>query len=595
MSSNFMNAQTFQAKNDSEDVMKLMESNNSFSKDLRQQKITKNASQNLLNKYDSITQEQAMEILGGGMTEDETRRIVNDPRMKLWMIKNNVDISPANLDRFIQNRMVPNVRKITQSDPTSTSNITMKKYVGDDIQWRPKNASEKSNYAAPEETRLPQHVAQSGKGMIDSVTDVSNEYYRQYASKNLNNFQPIEKIQVGKATFVGGHYGHVDQKELARYDPGQQRTQSEFRDNNNIDTSKTKPTTADLAAPVGEIIKQENFEARKHIEYGDPSNTKVAQRNLFEILKEFQVMNTHIQDEPLMYDAKQLSTKNPDLLLGVKRDTLDTHDLNLRSVIRDLPSNFGVNYKQTTDSLDIGDRTRNERNTGNDSLQNQNILKNYSITSALQQFADPKKITNVPRQDLSENAYVPRQSHGGRLPIHENNFNNTRPDESLLYENNGGHGVRFQMNDLENSARKFDVTRESRNYTQESKYMTPGKQIKQINELNTLPWNTNKKSEMSRHVFEDVRNGSTTNSYGRPTLDSNVIQSSRQLHDEPNGESIKIDITTNEKRNRQKNFMTSSRSVTDALGDFDTTKNKRVVQERTGAPNLKQQYNIQLI
>lgn len=583
-----MNAQTFQAKNDSEDVMKLMDSNNTFSKDIRNQKITKNASKNLLNKYDSISQEQAMEILGGGMTEDETRSIVNDPRMKLWMIKNNVDISPANLDRFIQNRMVPNVRKITQSDATATSNITMKKYVGDDIQWRPKNASEKSNYVTPEETRLPQHVAHSGKGIIDSVTDVSNEYYRQYASKNLNNFQPIEKVQVGKATFVGGHYGHVDQKELARYDPGQQRTQSEFRDNM-INVSSTRPTLQDLAAPSGDIIKQENFEARKHIEYNDPSKTKVAQRNLFEILKEFQVTNTHIQAAPLMYDESQLSTKNPDLLLGVKRDTLDTHDLNLRSVIRDLPSNFGVNYKQTTDSLDIGDRTRNERLTGNDSIQNQNILKNYSITSALQQFADPKKITNIPRQDLSEYAYVPRQSHGGRLPIHENNFNNTRPDESLLYENNGGHGVRFQMTAPD---RKFDVTRESRNYTQESKYITPGKTFKQNSDAFTSV-NTNGKS-VSRPIYEDVRNGSTQNSYGRP-IDTNVTQSSRQLLDEPNGESIKIDVMTNEKRNRQKSFIPTTQNRTDALGEFDSTKNKRIVQERTGAANLKQQYNIQLI
>ncbi len=591
MSSNFMNAQTFQAQDDSEDVMKMMDSNNTFSKDLRQKKITKNASANLLNKYDQITQEQAMEILGGGMTENETRRIVNDPRMKLWMVKNNIDISPANLDRFIQNRMVPNVRKITQTDPTKTSNIAMKKYVGDDIQWRPKNASEKSNYATPEETRLPQHVTQSGKGMqIKQTSEVQNEYYRQLASKNLNNFQPIEKVQVGKATFVGGHYGHVDQNDLARYDPGQQRTQSEYRDNY-VDVNSTRPSLQDLAMPRGDIVKQENFEARKHLEIDSFLDQPNATRSLREILKEFHSSeHTHIQADPLMYDASFLQTKQPVLIQGERRDLVDTHDLNLRSVIRDLPSNFGVSYSQTVNTVNPGERTKDERKTGNDSLINRNIVKNYSLTTALQQFADPQKITNLPRQDISEDAYVVRQSHGGRLPKHENDFNNTRPDDSLIFENTGGHGVRFQMNDINSTRSQFDVTRESRNYTQESTYKTPGKSFKQTTDANVIV-NTNQKSS-TRPVFENTFNGSTQSSYGRPVSSDPVLQSSRRLVDDM---PIKIDVVTKEGRNKQKSFVPSSENVTDALGQFDSTKNKRIVQERTGAGNMKQQYNIQLI
>lgn len=593
MSSSFMNAQTFQAKNDSEDVMKMMESNNTFSKDINNV-IKKNASANLMNKYDQISQEQAMEILNGGMTEDETRRIVNDPRMKLWMIKNNIDISPANLDRFIQNRMVPNVRKITQSDPTSTSNITMKKYVGDDIQWRPKNASEKSNYATPEETRLPQHVTQSGKGMqIKQTSEIQNEYYRHLASKNLNNFQPIEKVQVGRATRVGGHYGHVDQNDLARYDPGQQRVQSEYRDNM-IDVGTTKPTLQDLAMPRGEVVKQENFEARKHLEVDDFLEYSNAPRNLRDILQEFHSSeHTHKQADPLMYDSTFFQTKQPVMIQGEARDLVDTHDLNLRSVIRDLPSNFGVAYRQNLINDErIGEHTKDERKNGNDSLANRNILKDYSLTSALQQFADPQKITNLPRQQIVD-AWVPRQSHGGRLPKHENDFNNTRPDDSLLYENNGGHGVRFQMNDLNTTRRQFDVTRESRNFTQESKYIAPGKSFKQSTDA-SISVNTNQKSN-SRPVYENTFNGSTQNSHGRPVTNDPTIQSSRRLVDEPNSETIKIDIITKEGRNKEKSFVPTTQNRTDAMGEFDQTKNKRMVTERTGAANMKQQYNIQLI
>jgi hypothetical protein len=593
MSSNFMNAQTFQARDDSEDVMKMMDSNNTFSKDIREKKIIKkNASANLMNKYDQITQEQAMEILGGGMTEDETRRIVNDPRMKLWMIKNNIDISPANLDRFIQNRMVPNVRKITQSDPTKTSNITMKKYVGDDIQWRPKNASEKSNYATPEETRLPQYVTQSGKGMqMKQTSEVQNEYYRALASKNLNNFQPIEKIQVGRATRVGGHYGHVDQNELARYDPGQQRTQSEFRDNT-IDVNSTRPSLQDLAMPRGEIVKQENFEARKHLQIDDFLEGSNAQRNLRDIIQEFQTSEyTHTQAEPLMYDSSFLQTKQPIMIQGTQRDLVDTHDLNLRSVIRDLPKNFGVQYKQTVDTVNPGERTKDERKgLPEDSISNRNIVKNYSLTTALQQFADPQKITNLPRQDLSEDAWIPRQSHGGRLPKHENEFNNTRPEDSIIYENTGGHAVRFQMNDINSTRTQFDTTRDSRNYTQESTYKTPGKSFKQNTDAFSV-LNTNQKSS-TRPVYENTFNGSTQNSHGRPVTSDSIVQSSRRLIDDM---PIKIDITTKEQRNKQKNFVPTSENITDALGEFDQTKNKRVVKERTGAGNMKQQYNIQLI
>jgi hypothetical protein len=595
MSSSFMNAQTFQAKNDSEDVMKMMESNNTFSKEIRKNVIKKNASANLMNKYDQISQEQAMEILNGGMTEDETRRIVNDPRMKLWMMKNDIDISPANLDRFIQNRMVPNVRKITQSDPTTTSNITMKKYVGDDIQWRPKDASEKSNYATPEETRLPQHVTQSGKGMqIKQTSEIQNEYYRHLASKNLNNFQPIEKVQVGRATRVGGHYGHVDQNELARYDPGQQRVQSEYRDNT-IDVNATKPTLKDLAMPRGEIVKQENFEARKHLEVDDFLQYSNAQRNLRDILQEFHTSDyTHVQAEPLMYDSSVFQTQQPLLIQGESRDLVDTHDLNLRTVIQELPNNFGVQYKQTVDTVNPGERTKNERKgLPDDSLMNRNIVKNYSLTAALQQFNDPQKITNLPRQDLSEDAWVPRQTHGGRLPKHENDFNNTRPDDSLLYENNGGHGVRFQMNDINTTRRQFDVTRESRNFTQESKYTTPGKSFKQNTDAMSAV-NTNQKS-YTRPVYENTFNGSTQNSNGRPVTNEQTVQSSRRLFDEPNSETIKIDIVTKEGRNKQKSFVPTTQNRTDAIGEFDQTKNKRTVVERTGAGNMKQQYNIQLI
>lgn len=379
-----MNANVFFNSSEQQSKEQFGDENNpkAFMKEaLTKQQNLLQSTQNVVTKlgkaFDTISKEDALTVLKGGMTESETRAVMNDPRMSMYMKEQNMDMSQATMDRFVQNRMVPNVKKYTQPDVKS-SNMRMHKMNGTDIDWRPKEAVEQSKFASPEETRLQHPVSSSGRSHAASATETARSYYATYASNKMNGVKPTEQIIVGRGTSAGIegtkgsddmkkdmssmnlHYGGVSQKELARYDPGAQKNPTVHK-SVTFNMNKAYPTQKEIAGnPQSIYIRSPEEDERSVLQmekFTSSEYTSIqAERNpTHNVLNQISSVNEREKDSALETDSRALQMKYPELDIIHERQAsqLDSHDTTLKTVeINAEKANHGRSFKSMLEQLE---------------------------------------------------------------------------------------------------------------------------------------------------------------------------------------------------------------------------------------------------
>lgn len=555
-----------------DEIFNMLKSNNNFGKNI--QKNIKQKDTHLLNVYDRINKNQAMDIIGGtALSSSEVSNVLNDPRMRKWMQDNNMDTSPASMESYIENRMLPNVRKITQNDPTETSNIRMKQFIGEDTTWRPKNAVEKNLFVTPEETKSPEAIRQSGKSLAtyDTLHSYEEKFYQNNISQRMNGIQPEQTVNVQNRT--NSHYGGVTQEQLSKYDPGQTRTQTLYQDNSNLDMSSTRPNTSQTVLQYPEMI-QKNEKIEK-----STFTTNIHEQPK----KNFTLYDMTRKNSDHLEVTNTMNYHTLELPMNIKRiEKLSTYDLKERqdlenSRIKDHSTELNIYtahklYKNAQDAHEIGESTKLDKKVSEDAsvqyIQNRNAY--MSIDTAKSLFGNTLT-TNIPNQnysDLQNNSTTVRGKY-------YDDSENTRNEERIIYEN------------VSNSvAHNSHMTRQNVSFEQtnlERKQLLPNLEqhgAKKGILLNNYVTNqnTNKKSE-SRQIIESQSLGNLHNSIGRHIA-------SYEVTNDPT-----IHIQVNEKPNTR-GSMNINKTGTTSVGFIDSNiKNK--LQERV--PLGKNKLNIQLI
>ncbi len=256
--------------------------------------------------------------------ENSTKNILTDPRMTQWMKNAGYDTSPESLERFIQNDMVPNVRKITQPEINSTTNIRMQQFVGHDINFKVKGDEggvENSKLRNIEETRLRDSVSTNGKQTQALESEITGRYYQSYIGNKIQGVSPVEKIQAGRGidkdgntTDANSYYVTPDFKEIYKnYNPGEQRQIVRLNDTTSLDMNlnTTLPSNSDLIAnsrPGEYVLREDKTADYTKIQQETFTNTLIPSSN-FTILEDRKGNNqfTNVQNEDLEYAARNVN------------------------------------------------------------------------------------------------------------------------------------------------------------------------------------------------------------------------------------------------------------------------------------------------
>lgn len=275
--------------------------------------------------------------------EGNTKSILTDPRMTQWMKNAGYDVSPENLERFIQNDMVPNIRKLTQPQINPTTNIRMQQFVGHDINYKVKGDEggvENSKLRKIEDTRLREAVSSDGKQMQTLENEITGKYYQSYIGNKIQGVSPVEKIQAGRGidkdgntTDANSYYVTPDFKEIYKnYNPGEQRQIVRLNDTTSLEMNlnTTLPSNSDLIAnsrPGEYVLREDKTVDYTQIQQETFTNTLIPSSNLT-ILEDRKGNNqfTNVQNEDLEYAARNVnfplldSTQN---VLGQETHTTD--------------------------------------------------------------------------------------------------------------------------------------------------------------------------------------------------------------------------------------------------------------------------------
>lgn len=605
------------------------ESGRSFAQLIRST-TRRSASEAVTNHFDQISKQDALDMLSGKMTEAETKLLLTDPRMSQWMKQNQIDTSTFDIDRMIHNRMVPNIRKITQN--SNGHGAILAKHTGADIAWQPKKTVEKTAFASPEETRLPHMIGQNGKGTVPNASGPGADYYSSMIGKNLNNVSPIEKIVVGKGigadsgSSMNLHYGSAMRADMLR-DPGEQRSISLYKSLDNMDTSKTRPMPDQLASmPAPQSVLPANKDAR--IEAGNISKftskdwtETVAPRNLFDILQTNQFELERTLYNPLVHDPAQLELKHADWDGRTQTRPVENthstdnkpkefersnHGRSLKSAIDQMQSDYVFHpeadpmrsaheirinserrFAPRVEAMQTGDRTHDARKVASDAeTQNKNAgnVHYYSLTTALEQIkrdmaTETTKL--LPRQ--LDGTYDPRPSHGGgkeSVPRLETYGERTESER----------GVRTPQ-DLHNPmGMQFRAT-ESRNFGEttlfvkdrpETNYITPGAQ-RGLGSTNVGPGENANGSSIIRMklVQEQVGLSNQQTSLARPRADVRTEVTTRKLS--IGGVEQAIQAVDESLRSERNKFMRpGSYSDPSKMGEDTRGTSKKFVRELSG-------------
>lgn len=545
---------------------------------LQNENFTNVKSSKYLNQFDRINGKDAKEML---RPTRETEEILNDPRMSQWMKLNGMDTSPALMEQMIYNNTVPNVRKITQSDPTTTNGtmIRMKKYVGNDIDWREKNGVEREVFVKPEETRLNLPVASSGKGTLNDNVSSSRTFYQDNASKYMNNYQEVDRIHVGRGinadsgSFMNLNYS-MDAKVLLRdYNPGVQKQVILYDENqNNLDMGSLKK--------FGNIDERGEYLHKKTIE--QPVETKqlekftsellqnsVAPRTLKSLLDERN--STEYERNPsdtFEYDQSTLNTPVPKLIQGLPRDQMVTQTKPFKTIESvNEHAQKGMSLKQMISRMDSEYISHPHRGV-NTSLQNETVLskKSNDLTRNT-----PENTLWSRKLSSDANAFVPLKSHGGGQPKTSSASSSTLTQDTRnvvftiepTREKNYGHSE---------EKRKDTIYNTKKHETMETNLSNHGKKITgsiQPNEYN----DTNERSQRNRPVVSLENEGVRTKHA--------FIQSGSEITSNKFARNQDtIDMTIEHKRNIKK--MTANPS-------------QNLPGSNTRAPKKTNVFNIQLI
>lgn len=602
------------------------ESGHSFAQQLRSIP-KKSATAGVTNRFDQISKEDAMAMLRGSVTEGDARLMLTDPRMTLWMKKHNVDPDAATLDRMIHNRLVPNVRKITQN--AVGHGAILAKHIGADIAWQPKSATEQDAFATPDERRLPYMVAQGGKGALPSHVQ-AKDYYTDKVGKNLNNVNPIEQITVGRGISADSgmgmnlHYGNaIDPRRLA--DPGQQRSINTFREVDLVNPLANAPMPQDMArltaAPetVLTATKDERIDASNLQKFTSKEYTEVvASRRLVDILLENQYEFERTPSETLLGDERAFQLPaTPYEPLTQTRPTENTHDVSLKvtefnelagpgknlkaaldfmeqqfiahpmadpnrsnhSIIIPSEQRFAAGYTNVTTA---GEKTTSDRKLASDvdvrTLKSNNVFR--SIAQALDQFeldASVETKAHVPRRQL-DGPFDPRASHGGgeEAVLGPREFGaRTKEHRGVRGENLlNPSGVGRKISDTRN----FGETTIQVMLRPDNAYVTPGSNMKREAAIARPGTNANGKAEVRALATDVSGGGHLATSAARPILAGQEV-TTRKLELGAREDPQELNIVLTQRRNAAASTTTSVREVGE---DTTAGRRKAIVVERQG-------------
>lgn len=551
------------------------ESGRSFANLIRSS-TRKVASEAVTNHFDQISKKDALDMLSGKMTEAETRMLLTDPRMSQWMKEHNFDLQNGfDMDRMIQNRMVPNVRKVTQN--ALGHGAILAKHTGQDIAWQPKRAVEKSTMVRVEETKMPEMIGHNGKALLQSNTSQGLEHV---VGKYLNNVSPIERITVGKGITADGsssmnlHYGSAMRADMLR-DPGQQRSINVYKSVDKMDMSSARPAVEQLASvPAPEVVisamKDVRIETGNIQKFTSKEYTEtVAPRNLFDILKENQFEIERTLYDPLIHDAAQLTIQHPNWNgKSQARPTENTHAVenktyeyernnhgrSLKSAIDQMSVEFirhpeadpmrsaheiRINserrFAPRVEAMQLGDATHDPRKVRSDlDLQNKNAgnVNYYSLTTALEQIkqdlsSETTKL--LPRQ--LDGTYDPRPSHGGgKEAIASVQMFGERTEVDRGVRTPQDMPVHAGMNFRATDVRNFGETTLFVKDRPETNYITPGAR-RGLGSTNAGPGdNANGKNEIRMKLMQEQRGlANDQTSLARPRADTASVVTTRKL------------------------------------------------------------------
>lgn len=594
------------------------ESAHSFAQQLRGVP-KKSATAGVTNHFDEISKDDAMAMLRGSVTEGDARLMLTDPRMTLWMKKHNVDPDDATLDRMIHNRLVPNVRKITQN--ASGHGSILAKHIGADISWQPKSTTEQDAFASPEERRLPYMIGQGGKGTLPSHVQ-SKDYYTDKVGKYLNNVNPIEQVVVGKGISADSgmgmnlHYGSALTAQQLVVDPGQQRSINNYRDVDLVNPAPTVPMPQDMArlTPAPENVisatKDERINGSNLQKFMAKDYTEtVASRRLADILTENQYELERTPSEALYGDERVFQTPTTRLEPKTQtRPTENTHDVSLKVTEYNELAGPGKNLKAALDFMEqqfishpmadpnrsdhsilipseqkyaatytniatLGEKTTSERKLGSDvqvrTLESNNVFR--SISQALQQFDLDSSVetkAHVPRRQL-DGPFEPRASHAGgqEVVVGPKDFGAiTKEHRGVRGENlMNPSGVGRKISDTRN----FGETTIQVMVRPENAYVAPGSNWKRDAAPIRPGANANGKSELRSMVTDAPVRGNLTTSAARPILAGSVV-TTRKLEMGAREDASTIDIILPQQRNKA----TTSTTRIQGVGE-DTTSGRR--------------------
>lgn len=554
------------------------ESGRSFANQIRSS-TRRVASEAVTNHFDQISKQDALDMLGGRMTEAETKLLLTDPRMSQWMKEHNFDLKNGfDMDRMIQNRMVPNVRKITQN--ATGHGVILAKHTGADIAWQPKRAVEKDAFARPEETKMPQMIGQNGKSIVPESAKQGLDYYASMIGKNMNNVSPIEKITVGKGIAADGsssmnlHYGSALRADMLR-DPGQQRSINVYKDHDKMDMTSARPAVEQLASvPAPATVLPANKDAR--IESGNIQKftskeytETVAPRNLFDWLQTNQYELGRMPSETIEHDAKLLTIQHPDWNgTSQARPTENTHAVanktyeyargnhgrSLKSAIEQMSVEFirhpeadpmrsaheiRINserrFAPRVEAIQSGSATHDPRKVASDlDTQNRNSgnVSYYSLTTALERIKQDMstEMTKVEPRQL-DGTYDPRPSHGGgKEAIASVQTYGERTGSDRGVRTPQDLPVHAGMNFRATDVRNFGETTLFVKDRPETNYITPGSQ-KGLGSTNVGPGvNANGSSSIRmKLVKEHTGLSNQQTSLARPRADIPSVVTTRKL------------------------------------------------------------------
>jgi hypothetical protein len=374
-----------------------------------------------------------------------SRDVLTDPRMTRWMQENGMTTDATTIDSFIQNNMIPSVRKVTQAGTSAANAQKLAKFTGADIQWRPRQEVEWNNFSTPEDARLPDGgVTQSGTAHLNYRPQ--DEHYRQLVSQKMQGVTPEPVIHVGRGIAAGNHYtdGTAEGSSIAgggagmnlHYgsvrprlaDPGQQRIEQFYVPIEEQTTLfSTRPDTQQIASTThGEYVLRDDFDEKRvsTVEKftNDVYRATRAARNLKDLLRERQdTVTTRQTRENLVHDPRALNAKvidTPDF--AQKRTGMSTQDVSLRETQTPRAPQNPRTLKQTLRDIDEKqyifhverDPERSMRDTSyrppTQAQRKEHVMPNVSVGESTSDYKARRTLTSV---------IAPQASHGGRLPM----------------------------------------------------------------------------------------------------------------------------------------------------------------------------------